>query len=872
VARALAVLHPEGQFEVRCIGGRKGAPSTLAGVFDNTEDAWRAIEGRNGKYKGIYFTLNPTTRPITNKLEAAREATRDEDISARRWLLIDIEGARSNAKASNATNQEVLAAIHLAERIRSEVTSASPLVLCSGNGCHLLYKVDLPNDKTTTELVKRALKGLAHHYSTPGATVDTTVSNASRISKLPGTMTRKGEHTEDRPQRYAFVLNWEVSGVLPAAQLEAWAALAPGAGAPSKSPQKSPDRPSRTEGASPVERARLYLEKREPAIEGQGGNDWTLTTAGHIVRGFDLADEDALTVLLEWNARCQPPWSHEELSQFIQNARKYGDQPYGALLDKQPTPALGRPDKNQEVREVVLSGSDDDKAAQILAAIVEANEPLTAFVLKPDESFAHLTPENFKRIKTPADLAYLYSQELKLSFFSVNSEGEKRKCTPSNSVLDRVLAYPTSCTGLPMVQKFTKIPMQASDGTLILKPGLHPSGVYYQPSVNLPEIPTKPTEDETRSSLELLDFIIADFPFASPEDRQAFFGYLFSGAISDFVPHPWPLFNFSASRQGSGKSILAGIPLMIFTGSEAPPTNIDTNPQQEGEIRKKLTSALSSESANGFLVLDNIKGKLQSPALEAFVTASFWQDRKLTTNINGVWPISLALAITGNNLELSEDLERRQVLIRLTPDVANPSERKDFRIPFLLDHIKKHRTELLHAVLVLLQRWISLGHPRGNHRMGSFESWSASISGLLDCIGVGSDFLARRRKAVDTPDPGQDLMQLWFESTLERSRQQASQLVRFAKDAGLKLSEEAPASSLGRFLIKRKDRVFEVLRSNGDTVAVKLQQNTQGRNSFWSLLELGAKEPDEEEAIPRGEEPTQPAEAEVSSAIEGFFL
>ena len=32
-----------------------------------------------------------------------------------------------------------------------------------------------------------------------------------------------------------------------------------------------------------------------------------------MVRGFDLSADEALDVLADWNARCQPPWPEQDL-------------------------------------------------------------------------------------------------------------------------------------------------------------------------------------------------------------------------------------------------------------------------------------------------------------------------------------------------------------------------------------------------------------------------------------------------------------------------------------------------------------------------------------------------------------------------------
>jgi len=39
-------------------------------------------------------------------------------------------------------------------------------------------------------------------------------------------------------------------------------------------------------------------------------------------------------VLQTWNARCEPPWPERQLLEKVQNARRYGREPYGGLLNR----------------------------------------------------------------------------------------------------------------------------------------------------------------------------------------------------------------------------------------------------------------------------------------------------------------------------------------------------------------------------------------------------------------------------------------------------------------------------------------------------------------------------------------------------------
>jgi len=55
--------------------------------------------------------------------------------------------------------------------------------------------------------VKEALRILSWKFSSAGAVVDTSVHDPCRITKVPGTMSRKGPYSEDRPWRQSKLLS-----------------------------------------------------------------------------------------------------------------------------------------------------------------------------------------------------------------------------------------------------------------------------------------------------------------------------------------------------------------------------------------------------------------------------------------------------------------------------------------------------------------------------------------------------------------------------------------------------------------------------------------------------------------------------------------
>jgi hypothetical protein len=134
-------------------------------------------------------------------------SAKDTDIAHRNLLLIDID--RAGATKNPATDDDIKAARSLAKEIANYLADKGwpkPTQVMSGNGWHLYYKLDqLNNDDETTSLIRKALKLLAKRFNNSVVNIDTVVYNASRITKVPGTIARKGEETEDRPHRKAVV-------------------------------------------------------------------------------------------------------------------------------------------------------------------------------------------------------------------------------------------------------------------------------------------------------------------------------------------------------------------------------------------------------------------------------------------------------------------------------------------------------------------------------------------------------------------------------------------------------------------------------------------------------------------------------------------
>jgi hypothetical protein len=219
------IIAPHQLVELRCLrvgDGTKGG-ATWNGHFrghDEVDLMCQAASQLSGLCSGVYFTLNPIRESKfvskSPRLSACHpnDTATDADIVERRWVLIDVDSKReAGFEKESATDIEKARALGVAHAIREYLTSIdwpSPIIGDSGNGYHLLYRMDalpftLPLGET--DPLRELLHRLADVYDTTGVEIDRKVYNPGRICKFPGTLAMKGSGEGNRPHRISQILD-----------------------------------------------------------------------------------------------------------------------------------------------------------------------------------------------------------------------------------------------------------------------------------------------------------------------------------------------------------------------------------------------------------------------------------------------------------------------------------------------------------------------------------------------------------------------------------------------------------------------------------------------------------------------------------------
>ena len=149
--------------------------------------------------EAIYYTVNPVQDVLlarcNNRIEKADITTSDDHIKYRKYLPIDIDPIRPTKTSSTDIqhNQSIELAHDVAKKMTDIYGWPEPIIGDSGNGAHLLYRIDEPNTPESKDLVDAALTGIIEANKTDNGIKIEKWANAGRIWKLYGTMNRKGD-------------------------------------------------------------------------------------------------------------------------------------------------------------------------------------------------------------------------------------------------------------------------------------------------------------------------------------------------------------------------------------------------------------------------------------------------------------------------------------------------------------------------------------------------------------------------------------------------------------------------------------------------------------------------------------------------------
>lgn len=424
---------------------------------------------------------------------------------------------------------------------------------------------------------------------------------------------------------------------------------------------------------------------------------------------------------------------------------------------------------------------------------------------------------------------------------------------PPTPVVRDMLADPDP--PVPVLERVVDVPVFSASGEIITEAGYNrASRLYYRPSpgLDIPEVSEEPSGEEIGQARELiLTEVLGDFPFVSDSERAHAVAAFLLPYARELIPSYTPLHLITAPAPGSGKSLLADALSYPFLGEDPPAI---TEAMDQDEWRKRITAALAEGPS--IILLDNLQQRLASAHLAAVLTRSTWRDRILGGSRMVNMPVRCLWLGTGNNTQLSTELARRTVRIRLDPKMDRPWLRPEtgFRHPNLREWMRANRGLLVWAALTLIRSWLKKGRPRGPRSLGSYEDWSRTMGGILEAAGI-SGFLGNVLESYEEADQEGQMWREFFQEWWNTYRDQEvemPQLFSLAMERDLMLEVMGDKSERSQ-----KTRLGKALRANRDRQVHRwrLQQglsNGHTKSSRFRLVDVGLpydQEDDEEEEV-----------------------
>jgi putative DNA primase/helicase len=424
----------------------------------------------------------------------------------------------------------------------------------------------------------------------------------------------------------------------------------------------------------------------------------------------------------------------------------------------------------------------------------------------------------------------------------VTTDRGERIIDPPLSVVKNVLSLPGY--DLPTLRGIATAPFFTRAGQLVVEPGYHPEvGLYLDlpASFSVAEVPTTPTSDDLGRATALICELLWDFPFVDPSSQAHAFGLMLTPFVREIIDGPTPLHGIDAPTAGTGKGLLADLVARVATGE---PISVMTEAKEEEELRKRITAVLLE--GRPFALFDNITRRVAGGPLAALLTAETWSDRILGVSKMVRLPVRATWIATGNNLCFSRELARRTVWIRLDAKSERPWARSEFKHHPIRRWVDQHRSELVWALLVLVQNWISNGRPAFKARtLGSYESWAEVIGGILNTAGIDG-FLANtdafHARADAETRAWSDFIDAWWKAYKDRAVTVAD-LFSLAGEFSPELlgdgSDRAQRTRLGRALAQRVDWIV-----GGRRLVEAGAQDDRGRERKGYLLRAQNSESD----------------------------
>ena len=235
---------------------------------------------------------------------------------------------------------------------------------------------------------------------------------------------------------------------------------------------------------------------------------------------------------------------------------------------------------------------------------------------------------------------------------------------------------------------------------------------------------------QVEEAVGFLSGLLNDFDFATPSDRSRAIASLLTPALKlgGLINGPVPVDVAEANASQSGKTYRQKMVAALYNQRPAVVT------KKAGGVGS-LDETFSEHLVKGkvFIQFDNVRGKLDSQFVEAFLTADGpVLARTPFRSSMTIDPSKVILFISSNGFEATKDLSNRASIIRIRKREGYQFRTMDGKD--LVQLMFSWQPLLMGSVFAVVQEWHRQGKPKTNETRHDFREWCQSLDWIVQNI------------------------------------------------------------------------------------------------------------------------------------------
>jgi hypothetical protein len=355
--------------------------------------------------------------------------------------------------------------------------------------------------------------------------------------------------------------------------------------------------------------------------------------------------------------------------------------------------------------------------------------------------------------------------------------GEPTPAPLSNDIARLYLHGLEGQWGLRSFRGITTAPILKDNGSIRTVAGFDRETELWCHNIPALEISDRPTEADARAALRRLRVFFQTFPYADGErkfdsklavaitdldkpiglDESTFLAALLTAVCRQSLELAPGIMVRAPTFSGAGTGKGLAVKAVCIIASGARPAAFTSGHDVE-EFDKRLTAALIE--ARPAVFLDNFNAKeLKSDVLDSALTEYPAMVRPMGQTKMVPLHTRTQIAITGNAIEIAEDMARRILSINFDAQMEDPELRKF--APGFLEQVFSSRSRLL-ADALTIWRWGRQNSLKPGTPLGSYEIWAQWCRDPLLALGCPDPL--NRLAAIKAADPRRRLLIALFDT------------------------------------------------------------------------------------------------------------